>query len=69
MLLKIEKSNARIEVSDTGIGIETGEIKKIFSEHPKIGHDLIANLPHLAKAAKIIAYQNKHYDFCMKKTS
>ena len=37
--------------------------EKIFSEHPKIGHDLIANLPHLAKAAKIIANQNKHYDF------
>ena len=29
---KDRKSNARIEVSDTGIGIETDEIKKIFSE-------------------------------------
>ena len=37
--------------------------EKIFSEHPKIGHDLIVNLPHLEKAAKIVANQNKHYDF------
>ncbi|MDP6626175.1 MAG: HD domain-containing phosphohydrolase, partial [Nitrospinota bacterium] len=37
--------------------------EKIFSEHPKIGHDLIVNLPHLEKVAKIIANQNKHYDF------
>ena len=37
--------------------------EKIFSEHPSIGHDLIINLPHLEKVAKIIANQNKHYDF------
>ncbi|HJP19602.1 MAG: hypothetical protein CMD96_04905 [Gammaproteobacteria bacterium] len=37
--------------------------EEIFSEHPKIGHDLIVNLPHLEKVAKIIANQNKHFDF------
>ena len=37
--------------------------EEIFPEHPKIGHDLIVNLPHLEKVAKIIANQNKHFDF------
>tara|TARA_B100000315_G_scaffold235627_1_gene250726 strand:- start:1451 stop:2605 length:1155 start_codon:yes stop_codon:yes gene_type:complete len=37
--------------------------EEIFSEHPKIGHDLIVNLPNLGKVAKIIANQNKHFDF------
>lgn len=37
--------------------------EKILSEHPKIGHDLIINLPHLEKIAKIIKNQNKHFDF------
>jgi response regulator RpfG family c-di-GMP phosphodiesterase len=38
------------------------EEAKIFAQHPKIGHDLLVNIPRLEEAALIIAYQDKRYD-------
>jgi response regulator RpfG family c-di-GMP phosphodiesterase len=38
------------------------EEAKIFAQHPKIGHDLLVNIPRLEAAAAIIAYQDKRYD-------
>lgn len=35
---------------------------KIFRDHPKVGHDLIANIPRLEAIAAIIGYQEQHYD-------
>lgn len=35
---------------------------KIFRDHPKIGHDLIANIPRLEPIASIIGYQEQHFD-------
>lgn len=35
---------------------------KIFQDHPKVGHDLIANIPRLEAIAAIIGYQEQHYD-------
>lgn len=35
---------------------------KIFQEHPKVGHDLIANIPRLEGVAAIIACQDRRYD-------
>jgi response regulator RpfG family c-di-GMP phosphodiesterase len=35
---------------------------KIFRDHPKVGHDLIATIPRLEAIAKIIGYQEQHYD-------
>jgi response regulator RpfG family c-di-GMP phosphodiesterase len=35
---------------------------KIFRDHPKVGHDLIASIPRLEAIASIIGYQEQHYD-------
>jgi response regulator RpfG family c-di-GMP phosphodiesterase len=35
---------------------------RMFESHPKIGHDLIANIPRLEEVANIILYQEKHYN-------
>ena len=35
---------------------------RMFESHPKIGHDLIANIPRLEGVARIILYQEKHYN-------
>lgn len=36
--------------------------KEMFNKHPKIGYDLIKNIPRLKEVARIIAYQEKRYD-------
>jgi response regulator RpfG family c-di-GMP phosphodiesterase len=35
---------------------------KMFAQHPRVGHDLIAHIPRLEPVARAIAYQEKHYD-------
>jgi response regulator RpfG family c-di-GMP phosphodiesterase len=35
---------------------------KLLREHPKIGRDLIANIPRLEQVAAIIGYQEQHFD-------
>ena len=35
---------------------------RIFQDHPKVGHDLIVNVPRLEGVAAIIAYQDKRFD-------
>lgn len=35
---------------------------KLFQEHPAVGSDLIANIPRLEAVARMIQYQDKHYD-------
>ena len=35
---------------------------QMFNSHPVVGHDLVANIPRLGDVARIIAYQQKHYD-------
>jgi response regulator RpfG family c-di-GMP phosphodiesterase len=35
---------------------------QIVERHPKIGHDLIVNIPRLEKVAKDVAYQQKKYN-------
>jgi response regulator RpfG family c-di-GMP phosphodiesterase len=34
----------------------------LFQSHPRIGAELVANIPRLAAVAEIIAYQEKHFD-------
>ncbi|HEV3339964.1 MAG TPA: HD domain-containing phosphohydrolase, partial [Pirellulales bacterium] len=34
----------------------------LFQSHPRIGAELIANIPRLAPVAEIVAYQEKHFD-------
>lgn len=34
----------------------------IIERTPQIGHDLLVNIPRLEPVAKIVLYQNKHYD-------
>ncbi|MFQ5341612.1 MAG: HD domain-containing phosphohydrolase [Anaerolineae bacterium] len=36
--------------------------KEMFIRHPETGHNLIKNIPRLEEVARIIAYQEKHYD-------
>ncbi len=40
----------------------TQQEQEIYCEHPKIGHDLISNIPRLESIAKIVLYQEKNYD-------
>ena len=40
----------------------TPEEEEIFRRHPKIGHDLIANIPRLESIAEIVLFQDKNYD-------
>ena len=35
---------------------------QVFQTHPKIGCDLIANIPRLETVATVMAYQEKHFD-------
>jgi response regulator RpfG family c-di-GMP phosphodiesterase len=35
---------------------------KAFLDHPRVGRDLIGNIPRLDQIAAIIAYQEKHFD-------
>lgn len=35
---------------------------KIFNDHPRVGHDLLVNIPRLEPVAAIIAAQEKRYD-------
>lgn len=35
---------------------------EIFSEHPQVGKDLLANIPRLEEVAEAISYQEKHFD-------
>jgi len=35
---------------------------EMYQEHPRVGHDLIANIPRLKGIARIILYQGKHYN-------
>jgi response regulator RpfG family c-di-GMP phosphodiesterase len=44
-----------------GVPLSTME-QKMFESHPKIGHDLIENIPRLENIAEIILYQEKNYD-------
>ncbi|NIA08772.1 MAG: response regulator [Nitrospiraceae bacterium] len=39
-----------------------GEEKQIFDMHPVITSNLLRNIPRLEEVAKIIAYQEKHFD-------
>lgn len=36
--------------------------RQSYSSHPKVGHDLIANIPRLAGAADMVALQEKQFD-------
>ena len=40
----------------------TDEEKEMLAAHPKIGRDLIANIPRLENVAQAIAYQQKRFD-------
>lgn len=40
----------------------TSRKEKTFDEYPEIGYHLIKNIPRLEKVARIILYQEKHYD-------
>ncbi len=40
----------------------TGAEKDVLARVPEIGSDLLANIPRLETIARIIRYQNKHYD-------
>lgn len=40
----------------------TPEETEIFSRHPQVGHDLIANIPRLENIAQIVLLQEKNYD-------
>lgn len=46
---------------DTGEKLE-GEELQLFNQHPFIASDLIRKIPRLEGLAKMIAYQEKHYD-------
>jgi len=36
--------------------------QRVYEAYPKIGHDLVANIPRLGEVAEIISLQQKHYD-------
>ncbi len=38
------------------------EQEDLFSQHPKLGRDLLANIPRLEEIASIISFQEKHFD-------
>ena len=40
----------------------TEDEKKVWKSIPAVGHDLIERIPRLAEVAKIVLYQNKHYN-------
>lgn len=40
----------------------TAAEEKLFLEHPKIGADLISNVPRLGPISEIVAYQEKNFD-------
>jgi response regulator RpfG family c-di-GMP phosphodiesterase len=43
-------------------GVELGpDEARMFAEHPRLGHDLIAHIPRLEMVAAAIAYQEKQY--------
>jgi response regulator RpfG family c-di-GMP phosphodiesterase len=44
-----------------GTELYVGE-KLISQRHPEIGHNLLVEIPRLSGVAKIILYQNKHFD-------
>lgn len=50
----LRKASQGMELSTTD--------RALFSAHPKIGHDLLANIPRMDEVAEIIGYQEKHYD-------
>jgi response regulator RpfG family c-di-GMP phosphodiesterase len=50
-----------LEKTFRGRDLSPAELK-IFQDHPKVGHDLIVNIPRLETVASIIAYQNTRYD-------
>jgi len=43
-------------------GLLTGAEKDMLARVPKIGADLLSNIPRLASVAEIILYQNKNFD-------
>lgn len=38
------------------------EQQELLSLHPRLASDLLANIPRMEELAKVIAYQDKHYD-------
>ncbi len=38
------------------------EQQELYTLHPRLGSDLLANIPRMEELAKVIAYQDKHYD-------
>jgi len=44
-----------------GLAITTAE-RQMVRRHPRVGHDLIANVPRLEPVAEMILYQAKRYD-------
>jgi response regulator RpfG family c-di-GMP phosphodiesterase len=42
----------------------TGEEAQLFEMHPLVGSDLIAKIPRMGEIARIIAYQERHFDGC-----
>jgi len=52
---------AILEKSRAGQSLSTSE-QDTLNRVPQIGADLVTNIPRLESAARIILYQNKHYD-------
>lgn len=50
-----------LEKVTTGVPLSLGE-ETIFRRVPRIGHDLLADIPRLAGVAEIVLYQRKHFD-------
>ena len=44
-----------------GIELTTQEME-IFSQHPAVASELLSNIPRMEEVARIIAYQEKHFD-------
>jgi len=40
----------------------SGEQQELFHLHPKMASDLLANIPRMEELARIISYQEKHFD-------
>ncbi len=38
------------------------EERQLYNMHPMVGHDLLGHIPRMDKIARIIQYQEKHYD-------
>lgn len=50
-----------VEKSLSGTVLSPQELR-LIQEHPRIGSDLVRNIPRLEDVAEIIAYQNKNFD-------